>query len=117
MADHRTHPAYYLPPHSLLPPLLPSPHTSVCEWKGPATYHHIADPSGGEVIKNKIWSYEDPTPGFKGIKGYLSFYANAPWECYVDGEKVEPQEGDFYGGWVTSELEGRMKGGAGTWGW
>jgi len=69
------------------------------------------------VIKNKIWSYEDPTPGFKGIKGYLSFYANAPWECYVDGEKVEPQEGGFYGGWVTSELEGRMKGGAGTWGW
>jgi hypothetical protein len=25
--------------------------------------------------------------------------------------------GDFYGGWVTSELEGPMKGGPGTWGW
>lgn len=57
-----------------------------------------------------------------------------PWTCYVDGEKVQPQEGmqawngcqacigltdagDFYGGWVTSELEGPMKGGPGTWGW
>lgn len=111
------HSAYYLPPASLSLPLFPSPHTSFCEWKGPATYHHIADPSTNEVIKNKIWSYDDPTPAFRGIKGYLSFYANAPWECYVDGEKVEPQEGDFYGGWVTNELEGRMKGGAGTWGW
>lgn len=25
--------------------------------------------------------------------------------------------GDYYGGWVTSDLEGRMKGGPGTWGW
>ena len=36
---------------------------------------------------------------------------------WQDGERVQPQEGDFYGGWVTSELEGRMKGGPGTWGW
>ena len=39
----------------------------------------------------------------KLIKEYLSFYAG-PWECYVDGEKVQAQDGDFYGGWVTSEL-------------
>jgi len=71
-----------------------------------------------EEVKGKIWSYEAPTPPFKDIRGYLSFYASGvPWECFVDGEKVQAQEGDFYGGWVTSELEGRMKGGPGTWGW
>ena len=35
----------------------------------------------------------------------------------MDGEKVEPQPGDFYGGWVTNDIEGRVKGGPGTWGW
>jgi len=50
--------------------------------------------SSGETIKNKIWSYESPTPGFKDIRGFLSFYANGvPWECFVDDEKVTPQEG------------------------
>ena len=27
------------------------------------------------------------------------------------------QEGDFYGGWITSDIVGPFKGGAGTWGW
>ncbi|KAI4209901.1 MAG: hypothetical protein LQ351_007186 [Letrouitia transgressa] len=116
-----THPpTYYLPPSSLVRPLLPSPasHTSYCEWKGKATYHGLANPAEpAEVVTNKVWSYENPSKGFEDIKGYLSFYANAPWECFVDGEKVRPQEGDFYGGWVTGEIEGRMKGGPGTWGW
>ena len=43
------------------------------------------------------------------IQGYLSMYAS-PWDCFVDGEKVETQPGDFYGGWVTSEIEGIVKG-------
>ena len=30
---------------------------------------------------------------------------------------MEPQPGDFYGGWVTSDIEGKVKGGPGTWGW
>ena len=46
----------------------------------------------------------------------MSFYAG-PWDCYVDGELVKPQPGDFYGGWVTSEIVGKVKGGPGTWGW
>jgi len=33
------------------------------------------------------------------------------------GEKVDGQEGSFYGGWVTSDIEGPFKGGPGTWGW
>lgn len=68
------------------------------------------------MVRNRAWSYAKPTKGYESIKDYLSFYAG-PWDCYVDGEKVEPQPGDFYGGWVTSDIEGPIKGGPGTWGW
>jgi hypothetical protein len=37
--------------------------------------------------------------------------------CYVDDERVAAQPGDFYGGWVTSDVEGPFKGGPGTRGW
>ena len=88
----------------------------MCEWKGRATYYEVTHPSDPkDVVTNRIWSYDSPTPGFKDIKGYLSFYAG-PWDCYVDGERVEPQPGDFYGGWMTSDVErASVKGGPGTW--
>ncbi|KAL8655003.1 MAG: hypothetical protein Q9210_001165 [Variospora velana] len=113
-----THPpTYYLPPNSLLLPLTRSSHQSYCEWKGAATYWNIANPGdGADVVKNRIWSYGKPTKGFSPIKDYLSFYAG-PWDCFVDGEKVEAQPGEFYGGWMTSDIEGPVKGGPGTWGW
>jgi uncharacterized protein (DUF427 family) len=111
-------PTYYLPPSSLKVKLETTSNSSWCEWKGRAQYYSIENPSkSGEVVKNRIWSYETPTSGFKDIKSYLSFYAG-PWDCYVDGEKVEPQPGDFYGGWMTSDIErSTVKGGPGTWGW
>ena len=110
-------PTYYLPPASLKVQLQKNNRSTFCEWKGAATYYDIANPAKpGEVVKNRIWSYDSPTSGFKDIKGYLCFYAG-PWDCFVDGEKVEPQPGDFYGGWVTSEIEGTVKGGPGTYGW
>ncbi|KAK5071257.1 hypothetical protein LTR64_007761 [Lithohypha guttulata] len=118
-----THPpTYYLPQTTLNTSAVTlstiSGYKTMCEWKGQATYHNLSLTSGSETVKGKIWSYASPTPRFKEIKDYLCFYANGvPWTCYVDGEKVKPQEGDFYGGWVTSELEGPMKGGPGTWGW
>lgn len=116
-----THTAYYIPPSAVTDAFrldqIPNK-SSLCEWKGRATYWKITQKSGDASVSAKIWSYEQPTPGFKDIKSYLSFYASGvPWECFVDGEQVQPQEGDFYGGWVTSELEGPMKGGPGTWGW
>ena len=111
-------PTYYLPPSSLKIPLNKTSRTSMCEWKGKATYYEVTNPSNSnDVVKNRIWSYDSPTSGFKAIKGYLSFYAG-PWDCYVDGEKVESQPGDFYGGWLTSDIEkSSVKGGPGTLGW
>lgn len=37
--------------------------------------------------------------------------------CFVDDERVRPQPGDFYGGWVTHEIVGPFKGDPGTRGW
>ena len=72
--------------------------------------------ASGKAADNRAWCYESPTPRFKDIKDYVSFYTG-PWEIYVDGEKAQAQPGDFYGGTVTSEIVGNIKGGPGTLGW
>jgi len=41
----------------------------------------------------------------------------AQLECTVDGERVRPPEGGFYGGWITDDVVGPFKGGPGGWGW
>jgi hypothetical protein len=73
-----------------------------------ATYYSLAS-IGDDLVPNRIWGYKSPTKPFESIEGYLSFYAG-PWDCFVDGEKVVSQPGDFYGGWVTSEIVGIVKG-------
>ena len=95
-------------------PLTRTSRSSYCEWKGRATYYAATAPDGTAVVADRVWSYDDPTPGFAPLRRCLSFYAG-PWDCYVDGERVEPQPGDFYGGWVTSDIEGIVKGRHGNW--
>jgi len=62
------------------------------------------------------WSYPNPNPPFETIASYFSFYP-ARLECYVEGERVQPQPGEFYGGWVTHEIVGPFKGRPGTESW
>ena len=59
----------------------------------------------------------NPTPEFAAIAHYVAFYAAAMDACYVNGEKVTPQPGSFYGGWVTSDIVGPFKGEPDSWGW
>lgn len=112
-------PTYYLPRDSISIPLTKTPRQSFCEWKGVATYFSFKT-SGGETVADRAWTYEEPSPGFREIRDFVSFYADAEgrWECYVDGEMVEAQPGDFYGGWMTSEIvRESVKGRPGTRGW
>ena len=37
--------------------------------------------------------------------------------CFVGDDRVTPQPGGFYGGWITPELVGPFKGGPGTEFW
>ena len=89
--------------------------STFCEWKGRASYFNYA--ASQIVIPNIGWCYTNPTTNFSSITGYISFYASKADACYVNGERVQHQEGDFYGGWITSNLIGPFKGGVGTHGW
>jgi hypothetical protein len=44
----------------------------------------------------------------------VAFYAGRVDAAYLDDERVTAQEGDFYGGWITGDLQGPFKGPAGT---
>ena len=48
---------------------------------------------------------------------HVAVYPGRMESCEVDGEVVDAQEGDFYGGWVTSRVVGPFKGAPGTLGW
>ncbi|BAC90187.1 DUF427 domain-containing protein [Gloeobacter violaceus] len=109
-------PVYYLPPEDVrMEFLIRTPRSSFCEFKGVATYWTVK--AGFKTAEDAAWGYENPTPEFMPMKGYLAFYANRMDECYVGDQKVTPQPGGFYGGWITSDIVGPFKGGAGTWGW
>ena len=88
--------------------------SSLCEWKGSATYWSLC--VDGQELANVAWSYEQPFADFTRILGYLGFYPSK-LSCYVDGHRVAPQPGHFYGGWVTPEVVGPFKGEPGTGGW
>jgi hypothetical protein len=63
------------------------------------------------------WSYDDPSPGFEHLCGAVAFYPGRVDRALVDGEQAQPQPGGFYGGWITAEVAGPFKGGAGSVGW
>jgi uncharacterized protein (DUF427 family) len=71
---------------------------SFCEWKGMASYLTL-------------------TRGFESIASCLALYPGQMDECRVNGEVVRPQEGGFYGGWITDRVVGPFKGSPGSRGW
>jgi uncharacterized protein (DUF427 family) len=108
-------PTFYIPPHGIRLQLLEAfPGTSVCEWKGVAQYWGLKNCSGS--LQAIGWSYPSPAPPFEAIANYFSFYPGRV-ECYVEGEAVRPQAGEFYGGWITSEIVGPFKGSGDTRHW
>ena len=85
---------------------------SFCEWKGMASYVEI---QGTPAMRPRVaWTYRDPTPAFIVTANYLAFYPHAMDACYVGEEKVQPQVGDIYCGWITANIRGPCKGAAGT---
>lgn len=109
-------PGFYLPLTAFTAGvLMPTARTSFCEWKGSAQYYSIK--AGGQVAEDAAWGYPAPTPDFLPIRDHVAVYAGAMDACFVDEERVTPQAGGFYGGWITSELVGPFKGGPGTLFW
>ena len=109
-------PSYYIPQEDVKMEFLEkTARTTMCEFKGRAAYWTVR--VGDEVAANAGWSYPSPVKGYEGLEDYLTFYPSKMEACYVGDEQVQAQEGDFYGGWITPDIVGPFKGGAGTWGW
>jgi uncharacterized protein (DUF427 family) len=110
-------PVYYIPPGDfLIGALEPSSGgSSFCEWKGRATYWDVV--VWEKRAKKAGWSYPRPSPDFAALADHVAVYASRVDACYVDDERVTPQPGDFYGGWITKDVVGPFKGEPGTSGW
>lgn len=109
-------PSYYIPRADIEPGLLRRAEgSSFCEWKGGAVYWDVV--VDGEVLERVGWSYPSPTPAFAILKDHVAFYVGPFGRCSVDGQIVTPQQGGFYGGWITGGFAGPFKGGAGSSGW
>jgi uncharacterized protein (DUF427 family) len=109
-------PGIYIPPGDIADRAIqPASGTSVCEWKGQAVYWDVI---GGDVRSRlAAWSYPSPSDAFGAITNYISWYPGRVDACYLDDELVTPQEGTFYGGWITADVVGPFKGARGTQGW
>lgn len=109
-------PTYYLPLVDILPETLrPNPRRTWCEFKGQAAYFDVA--AGHTKAEAAAWHYPQPSRGYELLVGHVAFYPGRMDACFVDGELVHSQPGDFYGGWITDDIIGPFKGGLGTRNW
>jgi uncharacterized protein (DUF427 family) len=98
-------PTFYIPTADVRSEwLVDSGTRSTCEWKGIAVDFDLAD--GPRSVG---WCYPRVFPEFESIVGWFSFYP-ARLVCRVDGESVRAQPGGYYGGWMTDEIVGPVKG-------
>lgn len=112
-------PAFYIPIDDVkIEHLTPSIARSFCEWKGQASYYDLNRDlvDHGGQLDQVAWRYPKPNPEFETLVDHLAFYAQK-LTCTLDGEHVDPNEGSFYGGWVTSKVVGPFKGGPGSAWW
>ena len=109
-------PGWYLPVEDWAPGALqPAAGSSFCEWKGAADYLDVV--GGDRRATRAAWTYPNPVPAYEVLRGTVAVYPAAMDSCTVDGEPVRPQEGGFYGGWITDDVVGPFKGPPGTLGW
>jgi uncharacterized protein (DUF427 family) len=103
-------PTYYIPEDDVRTDLLvPSDNASYCEWKGAAAYFHLE--ANDRTSRDAAWYYPNPKKRYRMLDRHIAFYAGRVDAAYLDDERVEPQPGDFYGGWISHEIAGPFKGG------
>ena len=110
-------PTIYIPPgdvrRELLVPGAARP--TICEFKGGARY---LDAVVGGVRHEAVgWTYRKPRAGYEALRDHVAFYPSRVDGAWLDDQRVEAQESDFYGGWITADLVGPFKGPTGTLGW
>jgi len=108
-------PTYYFQPEDVIATLDEAEGRTFCEWKGVARYYDVV--VDGARAQRAAWSYDRPGAAFRQIAGHVAFYPGLMTACHVGNARVLPQPGDFYGGWITPNLAGRIKGAPGTRHW
>jgi uncharacterized protein (DUF427 family) len=104
-------PTFYFPPDDVNTGLLHRTGDSFhCEWKG------ISEELSANGVERAGWVLTQAYPEFRGLLGWYAFY---PQElaCFVGDERALSQPGGYYGGWVTSNLAGPLKGAQGSGSW
>ncbi|HZV98910.1 MAG TPA: DUF427 domain-containing protein [Methylophilaceae bacterium] len=63
----------YFPQTALFPQhFRPSDHTSICSWKGVASYYDVV--VDDQVNENAAWYYPEPTKAAEKIKNHVAFW-------------------------------------------
>lgn len=113
-------PTVYLPRSAFVEGALePVTGRTMCEFKGQAAYFDVVGGEGAQRARaaRAAWHYPTPVPAFAQLLDHVAVMPGAMDACFVTGERVQAQDGDFYGGWITSKLRGPFKGAPGTLGW
>jgi uncharacterized protein (DUF427 family) len=110
-------PTVYVPPDDVRPELLtPSGARSTwCEFKGVA--HYLDAVVGDRRVHAVGWTYRNPSPGYEALRDHIAFYPGRVDAAWIGDERVQAQQSDLYGGWITADLIGPFKGPSGTRGW
>jgi uncharacterized protein (DUF427 family) len=110
-------PSVYLPSYDVRPGLLTASaaRATWCEFKGAARYLDAV--VEGRRVRAVAWTYPAPSPGYEALRDHVAFYPGRVDAAWLGDERVQAQEGDFYGGWITPDLVGPFKGPPGTLGW
>jgi uncharacterized protein (DUF427 family) len=110
-------PTIYVPPCDVEGELLTdsAARPTWCEFKGRARYlDAVVDGHRATAVG---WTYRDPSRGYEQLRDHVAFYPGRVDAAWLGDERVQAQAGDFYGGWITADLEGPFKGPPGTLGW
>ena len=110
-------PAIYFPPADVRMELLQARRAGRPSASGRAAPSTSTSRRGAACAAAAAWAYPTPDPRYEPIRDHLAFYPQRVDLCLLGDERVEPNEGDFYGGWITSDIQGPFKGGPGSRGW
>ena len=95
LLEARHLPVYYFPPQDVRADLLEPTDTSThCPHKGDASYWSVR--VGDRVVRDAVWSYQDPLPERTDIKGYLAFYWNRMDAWFEEDDEVFVHPRDPY---------------------
>ncbi|MFJ6944398.1 DUF427 domain-containing protein [Streptomyces wuyuanensis] len=109
-------PSFYIPASDVNTGVLEAA-TAVtyCEWKGAASHWDLR--VGTSMSLCAAWCYERPRRGYELLRDHFAFYPGRVDRCTVGDEQATAQPGDFYGGWITPDIHGPVKGAPGTETW